>query len=421
MQYKRHMTDIHSRYIQLVGEIFEKHPTVQKDGFTAGAYKPGLQGMEGWDEVLGHPWRSYRTLHVAGTNGKGSVSSMLAAALSARGKAVGLYTSPHLVDFRERMKVIRGGSFTMPEEGFVVRFLEDYSAAMEGLSFFEITTGMAFKWFEEQGVDAAVIETGLGGRLDSTNIIIPEVSVVTSIGLDHCALLGDTRAKIAAEKAGIFKKGVPAVVGTRDDQTAPVFEEAAARIGAELHFADDAALCPLEMDLQGEWQAENLRTALTALHCIGIDDPDLGAVSRTARITGLRGRWEYLGPDMVCDIGHNPPALEVNFRRLEESGKPITIVYGVMADKDLDGIAPLMPSGAHYILCAPATTRALPAEKLSERLSLLRPDLDTEVAASVAEAVETARKSAKCRPGSLIYIGGSTFVVAEAMKTLEMI
>ncbi|MBR6457093.1 MAG: bifunctional folylpolyglutamate synthase/dihydrofolate synthase, partial [Bacteroidales bacterium] len=270
---------------------------------------------------------------------------------------------------------------------------------------------------ERKKVDAAVIEVGIGVRLDSTNVISPILSVVTSIGLDHCAMLGDTRAEIALEKAGIFKKAVPALVWGHDPETDEVFGKYAREVGADLHFADEMA-GPVHldrMDLRGEYQDVNVRTVLAALKLLGIE-PDYDALRNTAKITGLRGRWEILqgNPTVICDIGHNPAALALNFRQLEQYGKPLTIVYGIMADKALDDIAPLMPSSARYILCAPATPRALPVDELHRRLSALRPDLNLQTSPSVSEAIQLAL--AQSTPDSIIYIGGSTFVVAEAIK-----
>lgn len=411
-------------YDRLLADLFEKHPTVQKDGFVAGAYKPGLAGMEAFDAALGHPWRKFKTIHVAGTNGKGSVSSMLAAALAATGLRVGLYTSPHLVDFRERIKIISAAerdstpnAEMIPKEA-VFAFLTEQN--LSGLSFFEITTGMAFWWFAEQEVDAAVIEVGLGGRLDSTNIILPELSVITSIGLDHCAMLGGTRAEIAFEKAGIFKPGVPALVWGWDGQTGPVFESHAVEVPCPLFFAEEFETEDIGLDLTGPCQGINLRTVLAALELLGID-ADRDALAHTARITGFHGRWENLQaePEVICDIGHNPAALQLNFERLTALGRPLFIVYGVMADKDLDGIAPLMPGGAEYFLVAPATSRSLPVAALEERLSKLRPDIRACAAPSVADGVKMAVKKASGVPGSLVYIGGSTFVVAEAVELFK--
>ena len=402
------------QYNHLLEELYNRHPSVQNTGFTAGAYKPGLAGMERFDAALGHPSRQFRAIHVAGTNGKGSVSSMLAAALSAAGLRVGLYTSPHLVDFRERIKLVEPDGWSMIPREEVFRFLTENDLA--DLSFFEITTGLAFWWFAAQQVDVAVIEVGLGGRLDSTNILTPELAVVTSIGLDHCALLGSTRGAIAAEKAGIFKPGVPALCGQRDDETAPVFEARASVVPCPLFFAEDFDVELFDTDLAGPCQAANLRTALAALELLGVE-PDREALAHTAARTGLRGRWERLcaDPEVICDIGHNPPALEINFRRLRESGRPLLIVFGIMADKDLDGIKPLLPRDARYFLVAPKGERALPADRLAARLE----GFDCTVCGDVKDGVRQALEAARSTPGCLLYIGGSNFVVAEAVGLFD--
>lgn len=405
-------------YEERLKALFVKFPSVQKTGFGSGAYKEGLDGMLRLDESLGHPHLGYKTIHVAGTNGKGSVSSMLAASLASDGRKIGLYTSPHLVDFRERMKIVSADGYRMISKQDVWEFLERYDSALEGMSFFEITTGMCFWWLRKENVDAAVIEVGLGGRLDSTNIITPEVSVVTSIGLDHCALLGGTRPLIAAEKAGIFKKGVPAVVWGHDEETDAVFREIADRVGAHLHFAGERPGDMVRTDLEGEYQARNISTVLTVLEVIG-EKANPSAIAHTARITGLRGRWEIVRekPLTICDIGHNPAALALNFKQLKELGKPLTIVYGIMADKDLESIIPLMPADARYILCAPSTPRAMRTDALQAAIRSQRPELSTETASSVEEAVKTALQRAAS--SSAVYIGGSAFVVAEALPLFD--
>ena len=463
-----------TEYQSKLEEIFRRFPSVQSSGFGS-AYKPGLAHMLEFDESLGRPSAAFRTVHVAGTNGKGSVANMLASALAATGLKVGLYTSPHILDFRERMRILDGGAAEdtarLIGEEDVWEFITAEEPAFDRLelSFFEITTGMAFWWFAKEHVDIAVIEVGLGGRLDSTNIITPEVSVVTSIGLDHCAQLGGTRAEIAGEKAGIFKPGVSAVVGTRDAETAPVFEARAAAVGCPLFFADCAggvvAGLASRMDLQGEWQEENLRTVLVTLSVMGIEAGDavLDAIAHTARRMDFHGRWEMLrrDPDVICDIGHNPPALARNFAQLEDylsSGRydRLIIVYGVMADKDLEGILPLMPREAEYIAVAPDTARAMDAGALYARLAEggLRVRLGGGVAegldialglaagpsaaicsASPASHADPFRENAAGSPqpilqatgsesGSkqgekvLVYVGGSTFVVSEAVAAL---
>lgn len=425
-----------SDYQRKLEEIFVRFPSVQNTGFGE-AYKPGLKHMEEFDSLLGNPSRDFRSIHVAGTNGKGSVANMLASALASTGLKVGLYTSPHILDFRERMRILDGRStepvYLISRED-VWEFLSCQEKSFDELelSFFEITTGMAFWWFSKEKVDVAVIEVGLGGRLDSTNIITPEVAVVTSIGLDHCAQLGDTRAAIAGEKAGIFKPGVPAVVGTRDAETAPVFEATAAAVGCPLVFADSETGTEIPssiiegMDLKGDYQMDNLRTVLCTLELTGVevDEQVLDAIAHTAARMDFHGRWEMLqrDPDIICDIGHNPPALARNFSQLEAYLSEglydrLIIVYGVMADKDLDCIIPLMPADATYIAVAPDTPRSMKADILYGKLSKALPD-KVLYGGSVAEGLSLASATARSAGNPLIYIGGSTFVVSEAVAAL---
>lgn len=444
-----------SRYGALLEEIFQRFPSVQKTDF-ATAYKPGLAGMEAFCEALGHPERAFKSIHVAGTNGKGSVASLLTAALAGVGLRTGLYTSPHLVDFRERARIVAGDAFDLIPKDYVFDFLTTWEPYFieNGLSFFEITTGLAFKWFADSGVDAAVIETGLGGRLDSTNVITPELALVTTIGLDHCALLGNTLEAIAGEKAGIFKPGVPALVGESDPETDPVFDDKAWML-CPLTYADKVRPSLWhrrqdilkKMDLQADVQEKNLRTVLAAIDILkqipgfkALADTEgvLAGLAGAARRTGFRGRWERLSelPFVICDIGHNPQALQYNFaqlRRYVEEGRcsSLIIVYGIMADKDLDGILPLMPADAIYIFTAPQTARALPAGELLKRYTAFqggRPSLRTYAADSVRQAVQMAlqlaqtlsqqtnRSASASKPvPPLVFIGGSAFVVAEAL------
>ena len=444
-----------SRYGALLKEIFQRFPSVQKTDF-ATAYKPGLAGMEAFCEALGHPERAFKSIHVAGTNGKGSVASLLTAALAGVGLRTGLYTSPHLVDFRERARIVAGDAFDLIPKDYVFDFLTTWEPYFieHGLSFFEITTGLAFKWFADSGVDAAVIETGLGGRLDSTNVITPELALVTTIGLDHCALLGNTLEAIAGEKAGIFKPGVPALVGESDPETDPVFDDKAWML-CPLTYADKVRPSLWhrrqdilkKMDLQADVQEKNLRTVLAAVDILkqipgfkALADTEgvLAGLVGAARRTGFRGRWERLSelPFVICDIGHNPQALQYNFaqlRRYVEEGRcsSLIIVYGIMADKDLDGILPLMPADATYIFTAPQTARALPAGELLKRYTAFqggRPSLRTYAADSVRQAVQMAlqlaqtlsqqtnRSASASKPvPPLVFIGGSAFVVAEAL------
>ena len=445
-----------SRYGALLEEIFQRFPSVQKTDF-ATAYKPGLAGMEAFCEALGHPERAFKSIHVAGTNGKGSVSSLLASALAGVGLRTGLYTSPHLVDFRERARIVSGDRFDLIPKDYVFDFLTTWKPYFveHDLSFFEITTGLAFKWFADAGVDAAVIETGLGGRLDSTNVLLPELALVTTIGLDHCALLGNTLEAIAGEKAGIFKPGVPALVGESGPETDPVFDDKAWMV-CPLTYADKVRPSLWhrrqeilkKMDLQADVQEKNLRTVLAAIDILrqipgfkALADSEsvLDGLARAARRTGFRGRWERLSdlPFVICDIGHNPQALRYNFdqlRRYVEEGRcsSLIIVYGIMADKDLDGILPLMPVDATYIFTAPQTARALPAGELLKRFTAFqggKPSLRAYAADSVRQAVQMAmqlaqtlsrqtnRSASASKPvPPLVFIGGSAFVVAEALQ-----
>ncbi len=438
--------------------IFTRFPSVQKVPF-GDAYKPGLDHMRRFAAFLGDPQGKYRTIHIAGTNGKGSVANMLASALSSAGLKVGLYTSPHIIDFRERARILLPSAADpsgalrfapypsycelVPKE-YVYDFLCRYEEEMDelDLSFFEITTGLAFKWFADQGVDVAVIETGLGGRLDSTNIITPDLSIVTSIALDHCALLGNTLGEIASEKAGIIKPGVPALVGEYLPETRPVFEAKARETGSSLYFAQDmdlsmASLVPSimrDMDLRGDYQSKNLRTVLAAVDILkenpfysGLSDSRTvgDALIHTASRAGFHGRWEMVRKDplILADLGHNPAALKENFAQLERmmaSGdfSSLIIIYAVMADKDLDGIMPLMPRDAVYVLPELKSSRALPASDAALRLeaffkesgnpSRVVPTGSVEEAISVALSLDEKRNP-------LIFIGGSTYLLSEAL------
>ncbi|MDY6277535.1 MAG: Mur ligase family protein [Bacteroidales bacterium] len=407
---------------------------------------------------------------------------MLASAFAATGCKTGLYTSPHILDFRERMRIVsevRGDNPKAENKGpwpsgyspdkpiwslvpkeYVFQFLKQWAGTFDRLrlSFFEITTGMAFKWFADEGVDVAVIEVGLGGRLDSTNVITPELSIITSIGLDHCDLLGDSLEKIAYEKAGIIKPGVPVVIGEYRPETAPVFRQVASERKSPIFFAEESGLrtvypkaetSQIRLDLQGEYQRANLRTVLTALGVLGMpgraghdEGPSLPAatgnltaavreaIAHTAARTGFGGRWEHLSEDplVICDIGHNAHALSHNFPQLEgmmESGvyDCLIIVYAVMADKDLDAILPLMPRCAHYIFTTPKGKRALPAAKIQEKyddygLRTVYPKAAVAID-DVQEAVREALKTASAYKKPIIYIGGSTFAVAEAKPIFQ--
>ena len=452
------MSDIFSeeKYDDMIMRLFNRFPSFQKVG--AGAYKPGIANMEFADQLMGHPHRNYRIVHVAGTNGKGSVSNMLASCLAASGLKVGLYTSPHIVDFRERMRVIEDDAFYLISKEDVWSFVQQWKDTFDhlDLSFFEITTLMALDWFAARKVDIVVLETGLGGRLDSTNIVSPVLSIITNIGLDHCDMLGGTLPEIAFEKAGIIKPKVPVVVGESHPETDAVFERKVLytnlpepdfmgnrnAIMSLLTFADKVEpslwACHEDvlqrMDLQGEYQRKNLRTVMAALDVLSCCGPYMhDALVRTAVRTGFRGRWEKLSDDpyVICDIGHNEHGLKYNFAQLEKMRKDgkcthIIMVYGSVADKDVDAVLHLMPADAAYVFTQAHGKRALPAEEARDRyLSYCaetgRPTGDVHCCGTVIEAVRHACRLAALIKESdpdalpLIYIGGSTYVVSEAV------
>ena len=458
-------------YKEMIERLFMRFPSFQKVG--AGAYKPGIANMEFADQLMGHPHRKYKIIHVAGTNGKGSVSNMLTSVLAASGLKVGLYTSPHILDFRERMRVVTCHSerseeslcHLIPKE-YIWTFIHQWRDTFDHLdmSFFEITTLLALNWFTDENVDVVVLETGLGGRLDSTNIVTPVLSVITNIGLDHCDMLGETLPEIAFEKAGIIKPKVPVVVGESHPETDAVFERkvlytnlsepeymgSRTAIMSLLTFADKVSPSLwdehedilAEMDLQGEYQRKNLRTVLAALDVLSAAScdevarharPDRAslrdALMHTASRTGFHGRWEKLSdnPYVICDIGHNEHGLKYNFAQLTKmmaSGRfsKLIMVYGSVADKDVDSVLHLMPENAVYVFTQANSKRALPAEKIREKYLAFcsetgRPAENIHVVPSVAEAVGLAHELAA--PDSLIYVGGSTYVVSEAVATVK--
>jgi len=430
-------------YEEKIAWLFNQFPSYQKVGKVA--YKPGIETMEAFDAVLGHPHRKFRSIHVAGTNGKGSTCHMLAAGLAACGLKVGLYTSPHLVDFRERMKIVEGDHFRMVPKEFVEAFIDrwnDFFVAHQP-SFFEITTAMAFDFFAAEQVDIAVIETGLGGRLDSTNVITPILSIITNIGLEHCEHLGYTLEAIAGEKAGIIKPGVPAVVGEFLPETRPVFEAKASACVREipgqagndgkglLTFAAEAAPClelkVADLDLPGDYQERNLCTLSAA---VGILKPmldlDLDAfregVCHAARNTGLHGRWETLREadpvahkaKIICDTGHNAHGLRwvaEQVDRISCDYDNVFFIMGLAREKDVDAIAPLLPRNVQYIWTQASSPRALPAVDLANAMS--DHGLSGRVAFTVAAALSEADNLATDK--DLIFIGGSNFVVCEIM------
>ena len=426
-------------YEETIAYLYNVAPMFQQQG--AGAYKPGLQTTMALDRRFNHPHTRYKTIHVAGTNGKGSVSHTLAAVLQSGGLRVGLYTSPHLVDFRERIRV---NGAMIPEQR-IIDFVETEKSFFEPLcpSFFELTTALAFQWFAEERVDVAVVEVGLGGRLDCTNIITPILSVITNISLDHTNLLGNTLAEIAAEKAGIIKSGVPVVIGEVLPETRPVFERKAAEVGAPLYYAEeenpilratltDASLFEYETrdfgvlqgELIGDCQQKNATTILTALHHLPLQvaqkDVAVGFRNVTS-MTGLMGRWQKLqdAPCVVCDTGHNVGGWQYLSHRLQQmADKPeadLRIVFGMVGDKDIQGVLSLLPQHARYYFCQPSVKRALPVASLHEKARQL--GLIGEAFESVSAAYQKALEDSNSH--SFIFVGGSSFVVADLLTFLR--
>jgi dihydrofolate synthase/folylpolyglutamate synthase len=409
-------------YDEVIDFLYTSLPVFQRIG--PGAYKPGLENTRRLDDRLGQPHRKFRTIHVAGTNGKGSTCHMLAAILQTAGYRTGLFTSPHLHDFRERIKV---DGVMIPEQEVVDFVVNNKSFVAEiQPSFFEFTTLMAFDWFARSGVDVAVVEVGLGGRLDSTNIITPQVSVITNIGYDHMQFLGDTLEKIAAEKGGIIKPGVPVVVGETQAETGLIFRRIAAENDAPIVFADrrfaGVSTARYPLDLPGHYQEKNLKTVLAAVEVL--NDREAFCISEhavkeglsiAARLTGLCGRWQILQekPLIVADTGHNEAGLrEVMGQISVTPHRKLYIVLGVVNDKDLTKIWPLMPSGAYYLITQAQIERALPAGALYEQA--VAHGFAGELIPSVPEAVKRAKVLAN--EDDMIFIGGSTFTVAEALE-----
>lgn len=418
-------------YNETIEYLYSSTPVFERVG--ASAYKEGLGNTIALDNHLGNPHRLYKTIHVAGTNGKGSTSHTLAAILQKAGMKVGLYTSPHLVDFRERIRI---NGIQVPEQ-YVVDFVKDNREFFEPLhpSFFELTTAMAFKYFAEQKVDIAVIEVGLGGRLDCTNIISPVLSVITNISFDHTGFLGDTLEKIAGEKAGIIKPGTPVVIGEYTDETKPVFVKKAEEMNAPITFAQDkAGDYPMpEFELHGACQEKNAQTILTAcdeLRRIGLlganaSDCISSGFAHVCEMTGLRGRWEKIqdSPLVICDTGHNLAGWEFlapQIRRVYESrkaGNPATrlrIVFGMVDDKDITSVISLLPAEADYYFCQATTHRAIPVEKVVALAS--GHGLHGEGYDSVEKAYRKAMEDAEeC---DFIFVGGSSYVVADFLTFL---
>lgn len=403
-------------YEQTLEWMSAQLPIYQLQG--ASAYKANLDNGILLANHLGNPENKLNFIHVAGTNGKGSTSHLMASALQEAGYNVGLYTSPHLKDFRERIK-INGDEIS---QQYVVSFIQKHKSFFEQhqLSFFEMTVGLAFSYFIDSNVDIAIIEVGLGGRLDATNIITPLLSVITNIGLDHTQFLGNTLDKIAGEKAGIIKNNVPVVIGQTTPETKSVFITKAAETNSEIVFASETQE-NYESDLLGSYQLHNKKTALTALRKLQqvsdfkISENQIKKGFLSTRInTGLRGRWDQIGknPTVICDTAHNADGLTSVLNQVESlKYGSLHIVLGVVNDKDLEKILPLFPKNAKYYFCSPNNSRGLPPEKLQQQA--VRFSLVGEIYNSVSDAYQNALLSAATT--DFILICGSTFIVAEVL------
>ena len=429
-------------YPEVLNFLYSQLPMFQRTG--AAAYKDNLDNTIRLDKMFGHPHHSFKTIHVAGTNGKGSVSHMLASVLQEAGYKTGLYTSPHLKDFRERIRV----NGEMISEEAVVRFVELYQEKnrYENIepSFFELTVSMAFDYFRSMSIDVAVVEVGLGGRLDSTNVISPEVSVITNISFDHMNLLGNTLPKIAAEKAGIIKSGIPVVIGESHPETAPVFIEFAERLGAPILFADkeycaDYSMLTLDgkqslniqkngemlypglkLDLLGIYQRHNVPTVLKAIDVLNekgwtlTEEIIRKSLLNVIGNTGLLGRWQIIGhnPLTVCDTGHNEAGIRLVVEQINQTAwKQLHVVIGMVNDKDQTKVLSLLPSNAKYYFTKAALPRATEPEELLAKAEPygLRGNCYPTVRQALSAALANAGEN------DLVFVGGSTFVVAEIL------
>lgn len=400
-------------YQETLDWMFAQLPMYQREGKTA--FKKDLTNTIALSNHLGNPEEKFKSIHVGGTNGKGSTSHMLASILQEAGYKVGLYTSPHLKNFTERIRI--NGEEISREA--VVRFITENKSFLEQqkLSFFEMTVGLAFNEFAKQEVDIAVVEVGLGGRLDSTNIITPEVSVITNIGLDHTQFLGETLPEIAFEKAGIIKQNVPVVIGEEQEETTPVFEKKAKECKSKIVYASKD-LNHYKTDLLGDYQVHNARTAVAAIkELVGfeITQNNIAAGLLTVvKNTNLKGRWQVLQdePKIICDTAHNKEGLKYTMEQLrKEKYFTLHIVLGVVSDKNLEEVLPLFPVEATYYFCKPDIPRGLNEDELAENSK--KYGLQGEIFSSVAQAYNTLKMNIK--KGDLAYVGGSTFVVAEIL------
>ena len=406
-------------YNKAIEILYNQAPMFQNVGKKA--YKTGLETTHELDEIFQHPHHRFRTIHVAGTNGKGSCSHLLSAVLQKAGYKVGLYTSPHLKDFRERIRI----NGEMISEEAVCEFVELAQPIIGELqpSFFEITTAMAFRYFAQQEVDVAVIEVGLGGRLDCTNIINPEISIITNISIDHTDLLGATLPEIAREKAGVIKSGCPAVIGERQPEVAQVFVDKAEEVGAPLYFASDEmadAELP-ECEMKGYYQDKNRRTVLTAIRELRkqgkfdiSDEAVVEGFAQVCRLTGIMGRWQLISenPRIICDTGHNEAGIKfVVNQLLHEKYTNLRIIIGMVSDKKIDKVLELLPKNAIYYFTKAQIPRALNENDLQEQGAEY--GLRGDVYPAIKQAFEQAKIDYK--EGDLIFVGGSNFTVAEIL------
>jgi dihydrofolate synthase/folylpolyglutamate synthase len=426
-------------YSETLEYLYSRLPMFTRIG--AAAMKKDLHNTILMCENLGNPQDKFKTIHVGGTNGKGSTSHMLAAVLQKAGYKTGLYTSPHLKDFRERIRV--NGEMITP--GYVIDFTAQQKDLIESISpsFFEVTVAMAFAYFAAQKVDVAIIEVGLGGRKDSTNIIHPELSIITNISYDHTNLLGNTLQEIAGQKAGIIKPGVPAVIGERQEETAQVFIDEAANTSSELIFANSelhvkdtvregmqlrtsvyqketCLFKDLKLDLTGFYQLKNVLTVIQSIITLqqnGFNIPDeavYSGLASTVQITGLQGRWQTIGqnPLIICDTGHNIAGIQEVLENIKATQhQHLHVVIGMLRDKDITSVLELLPVQAKYYFCQPDLERAMPAAELAAKAAKFM--LQGPVFQTVTLALNAARKNAET--DDLIFVGGSTFVVAEVL------
>jgi len=411
MQVESSSTNIGSRYQETLKYLLSQLPMYQRIG--QAAYKADLQNTIDLCEALGNPQNDFKSVHIAGTNGKGSVAHMLASVLQEAGLKVGLYTSPHYKDFRERVRI----NGAMIPEAAVVAFVDKYKSDFERIepSFFEMTVGLAFEHFKNEKVDIAILETGMGGRLDSTNVVTPLLSIITNIGLDHTQFLGDTLEKIAMEKAGIMKANVPVLIGERQPEIASTFKIMAKKIGAPLHYAESPAL-----GIHAGYQIKNEKTTINAVELLkdigfAISDRDLrNGLQYFAANTGFVGRWQLLStkPTTICDAGHNEDGIAEVIKLLESgSQEHLHFIFGTVNDKDLDKILTLLPKDATYYFCRAEIPRALDERELKEKAEKFH--LKGDCYTSVKEALKFAQMNAGVN--DLVFVGGSSFVVAEVV------